>query len=145
MKGNPLTTSAMVGRNCRARRAAKGWTQDELARQMVNKGFGWVRATVSEIERGGRRVTVDELASLAEVFATTMSALVESRASAGPRVKVAGMENRELRDLIEFELARIDTMVPEVTQRARAALLADAVTDFLAVRVGKRLLEDRDD
>jgi len=69
--------SAMVGQNCRARRAAKGWTQAELARQMVEKGFGWVRATVSEIERGGRHVTVDELVSLAEIFATTMSALAE--------------------------------------------------------------------
>lgn len=40
-------------------------TQAELAEHMTAIGHGWVQATVSEVERGGRGVSAHELAGLA--------------------------------------------------------------------------------
>ena len=62
-------TSAIVAANVRGLRAVACMNQQEIADRM--KGMGhttWSRATVSEIERGGRRVTVDEMVDLAVVF-----------------------------------------------------------------------------
>ena len=43
--------------------------QDEVAEQMRAAGHPtWSRNTISQVEKGGRSVTVDELMSLAAIF-----------------------------------------------------------------------------
>jgi transcriptional regulator with XRE-family HTH domain len=56
--------SQIVAANVRSLRALHGLSQDDLAEKMQHLRHGWSRATVSEIEREDRSVTVDELASL---------------------------------------------------------------------------------
>lgn len=61
--------SRYVGEIVRQERRARDWTQTFLAERMVTAGEpSWSRATVSEVERGNRNVTVDELVSLRKLF-----------------------------------------------------------------------------
>jgi transcriptional regulator with XRE-family HTH domain len=60
--------SQVVAANIRSLRALRGLNQETLAEKMQHLKHGWSRATVSEVERGDRNVTVDELASLAVVL-----------------------------------------------------------------------------
>jgi transcriptional regulator with XRE-family HTH domain len=53
-------------------------TQDEVAERMRSLGHStWSRATVSEIERYGRSLSVDELVSLAAVFSIGVSSMLD--------------------------------------------------------------------
>jgi transcriptional regulator with XRE-family HTH domain len=60
-----LFPSQVVAANVRSLRALRGLSQDGLAEKMQHLQHEWSRATASEVERGRRNVTVDELASLA--------------------------------------------------------------------------------
>jgi len=85
--------SQIVARNVRAYRALQGLHQAELARLLTRLGHGWVAGTVSEVERNGRSVTVDELAGLAAALRTSVAALLDPcgpQRSEGPAVDVGG-------------------------------------------------------
>lgn len=60
---------------------------------MATLGHGWVQATVSEVERGGRNLTVDELHDLASVLRLNFLELTNLHRTR--RVIVTGM-GREL-------------------------------------------------
>jgi transcriptional regulator with XRE-family HTH domain len=61
--------SQIVAANVRGLRALHDLSQDDLAEKMRHlRHNSWSRATVSEIEREDRSVTIDELASLAVVL-----------------------------------------------------------------------------
>ena len=49
-------------------RDASGFTQAAVAECMARVGFPWKRITVAEVERGVRRVSLDELVGLAAIF-----------------------------------------------------------------------------
>jgi transcriptional regulator with XRE-family HTH domain len=68
--------SSVVAANVRHFRRVDGLTQQDLADQMRQRGQGWFRATTSEVERERRRVTVDELAALAEVLGVSVALLL---------------------------------------------------------------------
>ena len=61
-----------IGRNIRALRTAKGWTQDLLADKS-----GLHRAHIGEIERGDTNMTVQTLKILADTLGTTLTELVK--------------------------------------------------------------------
>jgi transcriptional regulator with XRE-family HTH domain len=64
--------------NLHAYRSLRRWSQEELARRMVDLGHAsWSRATVSEVERGGRTVTIDELLALAMAFGVPIGNLLD--------------------------------------------------------------------
>jgi transcriptional regulator with XRE-family HTH domain len=70
--------SAVIADNVRARRTLRHYSQDELARRMRHLGHDtWVRATVSEVERAGRSVTIDEVAGLCAALGATFPQLLD--------------------------------------------------------------------
>jgi transcriptional regulator with XRE-family HTH domain len=69
--------SQVLAANVASLRALRGLRQDELAKRMRDLRHGWSRATVSEIERGDRNVTVDELCSLAVALNAPLSDLLD--------------------------------------------------------------------
>jgi len=64
MRDIPSGVSALVGREIQRVREGQGVSQYELGLLMADRGFRWDRDVVSRVERGLRRVTVDELACL---------------------------------------------------------------------------------
>jgi transcriptional regulator with XRE-family HTH domain len=78
--------SDAVGENVRDRRALKRASQTDLAGWMGQLGFDWwSHTTVSEIERGRRPVSVDELVSLAIVLGVDVQDLLDPIGADGSR------------------------------------------------------------
>jgi transcriptional regulator with XRE-family HTH domain len=73
----PTTLGAILADNVAGERAARGLQQSDLADRMRSLGWKWVRQTVGEVERGGRRLTAEELFGLAICLETTLQRLLE--------------------------------------------------------------------
>jgi transcriptional regulator with XRE-family HTH domain len=69
--------SQVLAANIASFRAGRGIGQDELADRMRRLRHGWSRATLSEVERGDRNVTVDELGSLTVALGASLSELLD--------------------------------------------------------------------
>ena len=63
---------AVIARRIKEIRDESGWSQTELAAVMA-KYFKWTRITVAEVELRKRRVTLEELAVLAGLFAVPIA------------------------------------------------------------------------
>jgi transcriptional regulator with XRE-family HTH domain len=74
-----LYPSQILARNLGAVRRLRGWRQEFVSERMMYLGHPWTQQTVSEVERGRRNVTVDELFSLALVFEITIERLLDAR------------------------------------------------------------------
>ena len=77
--GKPNDFDALVGRNVRVYRVARGLGQLDVAHRMAPVHPTWTRATVSELERGRRGILVGELRDLAAVLDTSMTALLSEQ------------------------------------------------------------------
>jgi transcriptional regulator with XRE-family HTH domain len=74
-----LYPSQILARNLGAVRRLRGWRQELISERMMYLGHPWTQQTVSEVERGRRNVTLDELFSLALVFDITIERLLDAR------------------------------------------------------------------
>ena len=96
-----------IASRLRMSREMAGLTQGQVA-----KSLDWHRPTVSEIEAGRRRVSAEELATLAEMYGVNVSWVVgeedEDSNLAADRVKLAA---RELSKLREEDLDRVLQLV----------------------------------
>lgn len=68
-----------VADNVRAHRVLAKLSQGDVAERMRGLGHDWTQTTVSDIERGERNVTVDELVGLALVFQISPQDLIDPR------------------------------------------------------------------
>jgi transcriptional regulator with XRE-family HTH domain len=93
-------TLATVGDTVRQRvsdmRRTKGWTQEQLALEMRALGFDWKRLTVTEIERGTRRVSVEELIGLAVLWEMPVVALVQPADGVGLELNDVELPDRDI-------------------------------------------------
>jgi transcriptional regulator with XRE-family HTH domain len=71
--------------NIRAYRQLRGQGQADLAERMQSIGFAWRPATVSEIERGVRNITIAEALGLSIALEVTVEQLVDTRGPEGWR------------------------------------------------------------
>ena len=96
-----------IASRLRLSREMAGLTQGQVA-----KSLDWHRPTVSEIEAGRRRVSAEELATLAEMYGVNVPWIVgeenEESSEAADRVKLAA---RELSKLREEDLDRVLQLV----------------------------------
>jgi transcriptional regulator with XRE-family HTH domain len=69
--------SDVLADNVRAYRSLRRLSQEELARRMVAARHPWTRATVSDIERANRNVTIDELLTLAMIVDSPIGDLLD--------------------------------------------------------------------
>lgn len=130
--------SEVVASNIRAYRRRRDLTQDQLAERMEALGHGWARATVSEVERNGRSVSVDELAALAMVLEVLLGELVDP---AGP-----DRDERVALDLGgEIDLLDVSIASPWLRSRSRLTVSFDdsgAVTDIVSRPVDDAAVEE---
>jgi transcriptional regulator with XRE-family HTH domain len=67
--GEVLTATQVVAARVRKLRTKRGWSAEELAKQMKAAGIPWERIVVTKLETGRRAsVSVDELLALAAVL-----------------------------------------------------------------------------
>jgi transcriptional regulator with XRE-family HTH domain len=85
------TVTETVASNIRARRHFRGMEQAELAVRMQSLGFAWRRATVSDIERNKRNVSLTEALGLAVALGTTIEELIDTRGGGqrGPHLLIS--------------------------------------------------------
>lgn len=69
-------TSLAVGRNVRALRKRNGWNWSELSRQLEKVGRWLAPTPIQRLERGERRVNVDDLTAFARVFNVSVTDLL---------------------------------------------------------------------
>lgn len=66
-----------LGARIRQRRQERGWTQAELAAKMRGRGHeSMTTSRQSEVERGIRKIDVDEAISYARIFGTPLTELL---------------------------------------------------------------------
>lgn len=82
------TVAKTVAINIRAYRQLRGLEQAGLAQRMRAIGIGWRQATVSEVERNERNVSVTELLGLALALDATVEQFIDTR---GPASRVGPM------------------------------------------------------
>ena len=59
----------IIGANLKDMRVEAGWSQERLAEAVAREGFPWKRITCAEVEAGTRRLSLEELLTLAALFA----------------------------------------------------------------------------
>lgn len=98
----PPHIDAAIGATVRALREdeGRGWTQDDLAREMRRLGFRWTRSVVAALERGGKRVTAADLIGLAIAFDVPLAGLVPAGREAVALGEGSSINGRGLRKLL---------------------------------------------
>ena len=69
--------SQVVADNIATYRQLRTLTQDQVTYAMRDMGHNWTRAALSEVERGGRHVNPDEIASLALILGVGLLDLLD--------------------------------------------------------------------
>ncbi|HYY12139.1 MAG TPA: helix-turn-helix transcriptional regulator [Kineosporiaceae bacterium] len=95
--------SDYLARGVRAERSRRGWRQSDLAARC-----GWSVDTVSAIERGARRVDIDDAAALCRALGVTLAKLLD------------GAEAEDLRSLgLSASTGEPGSFVPSASGRPR--------------------------
>jgi transcriptional regulator with XRE-family HTH domain len=111
-----------AGRTLRRLRMARGWSQEEVARQMKAYGYDFHQTMIAKIEAAQRPIRVRELADFAALYGVEAHELIYPPAGS---LKEAAKEIAALRGQLQ-----------EVTARAEAAAVAvaKAETDLAAAQ-----------
>jgi transcriptional regulator with XRE-family HTH domain len=98
---NPSEVSftEIVAENLRNLRLEAGWTQQQLADSMAAIGLTWVRETVVEVERTGRKMQLEEVVGVAGLFGVPVLELLlpdEATVLALPEASIGRAQLTEL-------------------------------------------------
>lgn len=133
-------------------RAARAWSQEDLARRMRALGQAWTRETLARIKRGSRQVSPGEALALAHVFDADLGELVSAQTAVEilPGVVAYDLgafvrEGGRLRCVAEPTAAPADEAELAVRHAAeRLGVGADAVAQAARERWGRSFAEERD-
>jgi len=110
----------LVGRNLRGIRDEAGLSQAEVAEGMAAAGFGvWGKQTVADVERGTRKVSLDELAGLADVTECQLERLLS------PDDELSDEAERRARVLLGLEQPKTPDGLEGVTVERSTEKLED--------------------
>jgi len=122
----------LVGRNLRGIRDEAGLSQAEVAEGMAAGGFPvWTKQTVADVERGARKVSLDELAGLADVTECKLERLLS------PDVELSDEAERRARVLIGLEEPKTPDGLEGVTVERSTEKLEDFLCQELGVSRGE--------
>lgn len=121
----PREIHTIVGERLKAAREASGVRQEEIAGAMTRFGFTWGRSSVSSLEAGKRKLSVEELMALpmvCQLLKITLPPLIQD----GDRIKLSasnwlwGHSGKMLLDAIQQPRV-LGRRMPELGDRADAA------------------------
>jgi transcriptional regulator with XRE-family HTH domain len=92
-------TGEYVRRNIQRFRKRQGLTHTDVVERMKNNGYGVPRTAMSEIENGGRRVSVDDLMALAVALDVPPNALLLPLEDSAEDLQATGARGIPLEDL----------------------------------------------
>jgi transcriptional regulator with XRE-family HTH domain len=120
--GERADPEVQAGRALRQLRMARGWSQEEVARQMKAYGYDFHQTMIAKVEAAQRPLRVRELADFAALYGVEAHELIYPPAGS---LKEAAKEIAALRGQLQ-----------EVTARAEAAAVAvaKAQTDLAAAQ-----------
>jgi transcriptional regulator with XRE-family HTH domain len=108
-----LSIPEVLGANVRAYRLLRRKEQQDVAEGMQSLGHTWRRATVSEVERAQRNVTVSELLALVVVLDASVEQLLDSRGPEGRTGPGMALAIRTVR-ITEDSDGRVRTEVTQI-------------------------------
>lgn len=101
-----LDVDRRFGESVRELRTAQGWSQEELADRMRSRGIEDAAALrVSRLENGQRRVRLDEVLTLSEVFKIPVRSMVKQDPTLNTLVLLREMERRYRRAMLDYQQA----------------------------------------
>lgn len=135
--------SQNFGTNLTQRREMVGWSQERLAQAMRDNGFKWHQTTVYGVEKGERKLQLDEAHALASLLNVSLDRMISTPEKNGIvelwsiqsgalrqsfRLLRAAADDFEARRgiLASFLDAYSDHLSPAVVANARAAIKEDA-------------------
>lgn len=105
----PVPSNTQIGRSVRALREQAGWTQEQLADRMHERGIELHHSSVSTTELGKRALSFPEALALADIFDVHLDSLVDfERIEAERKLAALRQQQLELAEqarLLEAQLA----------------------------------------
>ncbi|MGV0807053.1 helix-turn-helix transcriptional regulator [Mycolicibacterium setense] len=87
------TWERLFGGRVKDLRAARGWTQEELAKRMTAAGHSMHQTTVAKLEGGNRPTTIGEATTIAAIFGMPVAGLFDTY-EAQDYAELAALANR---------------------------------------------------
>jgi transcriptional regulator with XRE-family HTH domain len=81
--GKGKWTEDHFAKRLRAEREHRGWSQAEMAKMLSGKGIAMHWTTIAKIEKSDRSVRIDEAAGIADLFDTSVDALLGRKVRPG--------------------------------------------------------------
>ena len=116
-----ISLERVVGSNVRRVRKARGWRQDDLAREARSIGLSWTRNVVANLESGRRNLTVGELLLLTTLLRVPVAQLLEADRTARIYVEEVLVPGDQLSAMATGEAAEREAFWDE-TERALGEL-----------------------
>lgn len=137
---------SQMAERIRLEREQRGWSLDGLAKRVSDAGCPLDRSAIYKIERGDRRITLDEAGALALVFGTSIDRLMQPAAVVASKraqklfdqyVKLLGEIDDRHRELerIRHDVLALEDGHPGEVLEAMAALEPDAGDRETALKV----------
>jgi transcriptional regulator with XRE-family HTH domain len=130
--GKKKWTEDHFSKRLRAERDDRGWTQAQLAEMLSEHGIPMHWTTIAKIEKGDRSVRIDEAAGIADLFDTSLDALLGRKVSPGY-------------DIAYTLRAVVNSAHQSALQTAAiASALADSLADLDALKFNGRAALERE-
>lgn len=71
----------VFARNMKSLREHKGWSQNEFAHRVAERGFSWHAATVHLVEKGERKIPLNEAGAVAQVLGVPLAQMLATPAA----------------------------------------------------------------
>ena len=105
------TPEELAGLEVRRLRRERGWTQEELARQMAAYGYDWHQSTVARTETADRPLRLNEVVHLAALFRVPVTQFLLPVDMTLGEIDAEIAATTKRRDELEAEVRRVQGFV----------------------------------
>jgi transcriptional regulator with XRE-family HTH domain len=100
LKPNLAEFGDIVGARLKSLRTEVGWTQERFAQTMTQCGWQWSRVTTAEVESSDRRLSMEELFTVAALFSVPAIELMLPDQKQALDLQHAALDTDEVRELL---------------------------------------------
>lgn len=144
--GQIPTLTETVGHNLRSLRTTEGLSQEDVAAVVRQIGLGWTRTTVNQVERGIRRLNLDEVVILCEALEIRLDDLLAGDGEVAVVRHVSPEVARKALEPVDTTASLADVRRALATRRPTGGIKAPSAGMAYAIealRKSKRPLQSR--